>query len=404
MLNLSQHTILQRIPDLRVQIDSSNNLKLFTEDGILDCGPHGLAILDAFYKPNPLSEVLRKLQAQATGAQDWINLTNTIVQLYQAGILHDAQRMEPTLKATEHAYDAAPIHVRMLNDRARTSCFLAGIREVVRPGDIVVDIGTGTGVFAIAAAQAGAQHVYAIEASGIGELASAAFEANGLADRITLIQGWSTRINLPERADVLISEMVGNDPMSDYLLEVMIDARKRLLKSDARFVPSRVKVFGLPVTIPRAELMKHTFTAEVVQNWQTWYGIDFSPFAEAAGRSNQLFSIKPYIARDWQTLSEPVLLEDIDLKAVRQLLIDKTATTIATASGQLNGLLVYFEVELGPTTHLSIHPAQVESDSFRYSPVWILDRPLSLQVGERFAVTYKYRVSGAQGRVTVSHA
>jgi predicted RNA methylase len=69
-------------------------------------------------------------------------------------------------------------------------------------------------MLAIAAACA-SSHVYAIEASGIGKLAKAIFKANGLADRITLIEGWSTQVNLPEKADVLISEIIGNEPLGE---------------------------------------------------------------------------------------------------------------------------------------------------------------------------------------------
>lgn len=401
-MNLAPGTVLQRMPDLKIKIDSNNRLEITTVDGVLKCGPHGLAILDAFYQPRPVAAALDMLQSRAAGAQDWIDLTETIVQLHQAGVLYDARRASPALKASESSYDAAEIHVRMLNDQVRTSRFLDGIREVVRPTDIVVDIGTGTGVFAIAAAQAGARHVYAVEASGIANLARQAFEANGLADRITLIQGWSSQVSLPERADVLISEMVGTDPMGDYVLEVMLDARKRLLKPDARMVPGRVRVFGLPVAIPPAELARHSFTAETARDWRSWYGIDFSPFVEAAERSEQFFSIKPQLAREWQTFSEPVLLDDIDLMAIEELQLQKTSGATATSSGELNGLLVYFETEFGPTTTFSVHPAEVGDDSFRYNAVWILEQPLSLRAGDRFALTFRYRVPGVSSRVHVA--
>jgi predicted O-methyltransferase YrrM len=404
MLNLSPGTMLQRVPEIRLQIDSSNLIQVVTPEGTLDCGPHALLVLDAFYQPRPLAEALSKLQTQVVGTQDWINLTSTVAQLYQAGILRDESQIAPTLKADTSGYDAAPIHVRMLNDRTRTASFLAGIREVVRPGDVVVDIGTGTGIFAMAAAQAGARHVYAVEASGIGRLAQAAFEANGLADRITLIQGWSTQIELPERADVLTSEMVGNDPMSDYVLEVMADARKRLLKPGARLVPRNVRVLGLPVAIPRAELTKHTFTTEAVDNWREWYGIDFEPFAQVSVRSQHVFSVKPYDACDWPVISDPVLIEDIDLMAVEQLMVDRSVVAVAKTSDTLSGLLIYFEVDLGLTTRLSLHPSHAEKDSFRYSPVWVLGEPLEMRAGEHFVVTYRYRVPGSDARVSVARA
>jgi hypothetical protein len=392
--------VLRRAPDLQLHLDSSNTLAIRTQDGQVRCGPHGLGVLETFSHPRPLAEALRLLQSRLSGAQDWIDLMATIQQLWQAGVLQDERQSAPRLADDESGYDAARIHVRMLNDRARTAGFLRGIREVVRAGDVVVDVGTGTGVLAVAAARAGARHVYAIEASAIGKAAQAVFEANGLAERITLIPGWSTQVTLPERGDVLVTEMIGNEPLEERALEITTDAVKRLLKADARLVPSRLQVFGLPVTIPRAELRKHAFSVETVRDWQSWYGIDFSPLANVARGPRQRFWVDPYATRDWDTLAGPVLLADVDFKTTRGLAIDNTTTFTAGTSGLLDGLLVYFELELGPTTRLSTHPAQVQADNHWRSPVWVLANAWCLRSGDRFQVTYTHRPT----TVTVSRA
>jgi predicted RNA methylase len=78
-------------------------------------------------------------------------------------------------------------HACMLQDERRTGDYLAALAEAVRPGDVVLDIGTGSGVLAIAAARAGARRVYAVEASDIAEVAEQVFAANGVQDRVTLI-------------------------------------------------------------------------------------------------------------------------------------------------------------------------------------------------------------------------
>lgn len=390
-MNLTQDTVLQRVPDLRVNIDSSNNIEIYMEGRTIRCGSHGLVILDAFYQPTPLSEALRKLQIRIIGAQDWMDLMSTIIHLYEAGVLRDETQNKPIFRSDFYGFDSASIHVAMLNDRVRTSSFLVGIQEVVRPGDIVIDLGTGTGILAIAAAHAGAQHVYAIEASGIGKLAKAIFEANGLADRITLIEGWPTRITLPKYADVLISEIIGNEPLGERVLETTMDVLKRLLKPNARLIPNKVKIFGLPTTIPHDELMKYTFKAETLNNWQSWYGVDFSPLKEIVRNSPQTFFINSFLAKDWKTLSEPVLLAEVDFRDIGKLFIDNTAMITANASGQLDGILEYFELELGPTTRFSTHPIQVDASNHWRNPVWVIVDPLPLKAGDQFTVTYQYR-------------
>ncbi len=402
MANLNRDSILQRIPDLKVQIDSSNRIKISIAGKVFEFGPHGLAVLDVFSRPLSLSEALKKLQLRISGKQDSMDLMSTILHLYEAGILSEAEQSKPGLKADGFGYGAAPIHVAMLNDKTRTSRLIAGIREVVRPGDIVIDIGTGTGILAIAAVRAGAGHVYAIEATGIGKSAVSVFEANEVANRITLIQGWSTQISLSELGDVLTSDIIGSEPLAENVLEITADAVRRLLKPDARLVPNRIKIFGLPVTIPRTELMKHTFTEETVENWKSWYNIDFSPLVEVARDSPHIFSINPPLARDWKTLSEPILLADLDLKEARQPFIDnKVAVTVHTP-GRLDGILEYFELELGPTTRFSTHPAQTGTDSVRRNPVWVFDDPLYLNAGDQFIVTYRYRVTEDKISVRIS--
>lgn len=244
--------------------------------------------------------------------------------------------------------DTILLHVDMLNDRTRTESYLESISRTVQPGDVVLDIGTGTGIYAMAAARAGARHVYAIEAGPIARAARALFRVNGLADRITLLRGWSTQLWLPERADVLISEVIGNEPLAEGVIGVTKDALRRLLKPDARLIPSRIKIYGLPVMIPPSEMGALTFTPETLRNWKAWYGINFDLLARAARNSifDSLFGyfVNPKTMQSWQPLSEPVMLADVDFRTWRGYRINHTETVTATASGSLNALVVFFEL------------------------------------------------------------
>lgn len=402
MTDLNRDTVLQRVPDLKIHIDSSNNIKIYFEGRVIQCGVHGLAILDAFYQPTSIHEVLSKFQMKIKGVQDWMDLMTTIVHLHKVGILRDEAQNRPELGANTSGFESAPIHVAMLNDKQRTLTYLKGIQEVVHPGDVVLDIGTGTGILAIAAARAGARHVYAIEASGIGKLAKAVFKANGLADRITLIEGWSTQVKLPEKADVFISEIIGNEPMAENTLEITADAMKRLIKPEARLIPNKIRIAGLPVTIPRNELKKHTFTVETIQEWKSWYEIDFSQLVEVARNSPHKFFINPFLVRDWKALSAPVVLADIDLKNIKDLTMNNSITVTANTLGQLDGLLEYFELEVCPTKQFSTHPSKADATNHWLSPVWILTDPILLQTGDQFTVTYQYRKTEDRTQVSVS--
>jgi hypothetical protein len=298
--------------------------------------------------------------------------------------------------------DIAPeiiqFHVEMLNDKSRTSGYIKTIRKIVHPGDVVVDIGTGTGIMAIAAAQAGARRVYAIEAGRIGEVARHLFAINGFADRITLLHGWSTKTWLPERADVLISELIGNEPLAEGVIGITRDARRRLLKPGARLMPSGIKLFGLPVMIPDRELNKLTFTPQTLQNWESWYGITFGQLAKNGSRHRHQrlssrfgYLINPHRIRTWKPLSTPVLLADIDFNSWSSPWILTTKTAVADAAGRLNALVMYFELQAGSTSFLSTHPTMVDDRNHWLSPVRVFTEPIALQSGDQFKVTYWYR-------------
>ena len=135
MRPLAKNTMLQRVSNLRLSIDSSNQLEIFWEGKVCKCGRHGLAVLDTFSEPVCLSEALKKFENRIKGAQDWMDLASTISGLFEVGILIDEeQKKKPKINIRPSKYDGASIHVAMLNDRTRTISFLAGLKEIVRPG------------------------------------------------------------------------------------------------------------------------------------------------------------------------------------------------------------------------------------------------------------------------------
>ncbi len=126
----------------------------------------------------------------------------------------------------------------MLRDSIRCKAFQRAITEAVTPGCAVLDIGAGTGILSMFAAQAGARVVYAVEQTEIAEIAREIIKENGLRDQITVIQNDMAAIDLPEKVDVIVSEWLGGYGVDENLLPIIALARDRWLKPGGKMIPA----------------------------------------------------------------------------------------------------------------------------------------------------------------------
>src|SRR5919197_6000119 len=141
-------------------------------------------------------------------------------------------------------------HRSMIQDRERTGAYRRAIHEVVRAGDVVLDIGAGSGVLSVFACQAGARRVYAIEAGHAVEIARELIRQNDVEDRVVLINEVSSRAQVEEPVDVLVTETLWNFGFGEGLLGFVRDARERFLKRGGRIVPAAIAAWLAPVEVP----------------------------------------------------------------------------------------------------------------------------------------------------------
>jgi precorrin-6B methylase 2 len=399
--SLRPGTVLRRAPELELRITPAGDILVDTEQGPVSGGPHCLAILDHFAQPATLAEALDALGARAGGRQDWIDLSAAIVRLHEMGALHaDDEPERDSRHRARSTFDSPGPHVAMLEDRVRTTAFLAALEELVGPDDVVVDIGTGTGVLAIGAARAGARHVYAVEATPLAQQAREIVRANGLHETVTVVEGWSTRITLPERASLAVAEILGSEALEERALPALLDVRERLLRPGARLIPSKIQIFGLPVSIPEDAVGMLTFTPANTARWSSWYGLELGPLTDYAARLRHRVTARIEEARTWPALSDPVLLAEIDLATVVTPSVESVVSAAATASGEANGILAFFEARLSPGVVLSTNPAAEDGPTSWGIPVWLLPKPTELHPGRTFSLAYTY--SGGGGHVRLA--
>src|SRR4029077_16176472 len=125
----------------------------------------------------------------------------------------------------------------MIADRERFDAYSKAISKTVRPGDAVLEIGCGPGAFALLACQAGARKVYAIDSEEIVHFARELAAANGFADRMQFIESDSRKTDLPERVNVIVSDIRGSLPFFGHAIAAIEDARQRFLAPGGRLIP-----------------------------------------------------------------------------------------------------------------------------------------------------------------------
>jgi protein arginine N-methyltransferase 1 len=238
-------------------------------------------------------------------------------------------------------------HAFLLGGAQRIEAYSRAIAATVRPGDRVIDLGTGTGVFALLALRAGAAEVVAIEDTPAVALAREFARANGLEDRLTLVPRPSRRVTLPERARVLVTDTYDTLGLQDGLLGSVIDARDRLLEPGGDIVPRALAVHLAPLeATDRYAALLAPWSEDV-------YGIDFS-----AGREYALNVVQQAELSDEELLGLPRTAIRLDLVAVAQDAAAGECELAIARGGTLHGLAGWFSAQLAPGIEISNAPGQ----------------------------------------------
>jgi protein arginine N-methyltransferase 1 len=381
---LTAETELALVPGIRTRMGASGHVLIDTPAGpVVDAGPDGFAILAMFAGPRTLGDAIDAVQ----GRPDQILVASVMMALIETGALLDARTID-----VQRGWADPVEHAWMLHDHRRTGTYLQAIRAAVRPGDVVLDIGTGSGILAVAAARAGARRVFAVEASDIASVARDVFEVNGVADRVELIRGWSTQVELPEPADVLVSEIIGTDPLEEEILETTFDARHRLLAPGARMIPASLRLFAQPLAVPRDERWARTLDRAAIDDWRRRYGIALSPLLGARRREAVHWPTEDRVAAEWAPVGEPAELLALDLGSFGSTQVQATTELAIDRSGTVDAVLVTFGARLHGHIQLTHKPRRDERSSWS-SSVWFLPDRIEVEPGSRLQVTYSRRVA-----------
>jgi protein arginine N-methyltransferase 1 len=269
----------------------------------------------------------------------------------------------------------------MIRDQARTAPFVEALRRAVQPGSVVLDIGTGTGMFAFLACQFGAARVYAIEPDNAIEVGRRCAKSIPGGERITWIQGLSTEIDLPERVDVVIGDLHGVLPFFKGNIESLADARLRHLKPGGRMIPARDVLHAVPAHAP--EEYEHVQTP-----WrENPYGLDVS--AGAPFVFNQWWRARSEPALPENLLSSPRCWGVVGYASGLNEGLDRLLDWEIERPGTLHGLYVWFDGDLGDGVGYSNAPHLPEMVYGR--AFFPFEQPTEVAPGDRLQVQLTLR-------------
>lgn len=267
-------------------------------------------------------------------------------------------------------------HLVYVSDAVRMRALGEAIAERVKPGDVVLDLGAGTGIISLLACRAGARRVYCIDAGGIIGLAREIVRANGVEDRVVCLRGLSTRVELPERVDVVIAELVGRFGFDARLIEFLADARERFLKPGGAIIPASLELWVAPVD---ARELWHQ-----VEFWAgSPHGFDFAPARRIAVNASHAATLAAA-----HLLGAPARAAAVDLRAATPDRLKLDATIRIDRAGTLHGIGGGFTAALTERVTMTNSPLAPDSVDRRraFFPV---DRPVPVVPGDEVRIVMR---------------
>lgn len=235
------------------------------------------------------------------------------------------------------AGDVPSWHFYMVKDDARNRAFEAAIRRAVHPGCRVLDIGAGTGLLAMMAARAGAGSVVSCEMNpAIADVATEIVALNGYADRVRIVSAKSTDLDadadLAGRADLIVSEIVSNNLLSEDVLPTMADAVSRLLAPGGRMIPEAGQIV---VSLADWDGYGHDGMTDVA-------GFDMRPFNRLEQRPVRLKVGDPGI----ELRGQPADLFDFDFTSGGPWPDQQRSVELIADGNYINGVIQWIRLRL----------------------------------------------------------
>lgn len=210
------------------------------------------------------------------------------------------------------SYSSFGIHREMLSDKARTDSYRQAImcNPSLLNGAVVLDVGCGTGILSLFAAQAGASRVIAVDASEkMAATATQIANENGLLSSVQVLHGMVEDLNesiQPQSVDVLVSEWMGYCLLYESMLSSVLFARDKWLKPGGALLPDTATMFAAGFGKGGTSL----------QFWENVYGFNMSCVGKELVEDAAKFPIVDVVDKS-DIVTQTACLQSFDLMTMK---------------------------------------------------------------------------------------
>lgn len=141
MKSLSSDLILKRSANYSVSLHTDGTVTLFLPNRVVELSEHALPLLSLFSRPCRVERAFDILAPTVKSGEDWVAVRDTLAELWRNGLLTAVDPLHPQSLHPDKYADPGG-HTRLIDDRSRTDAIIEAVREVVQPGDRVIDVGT----------------------------------------------------------------------------------------------------------------------------------------------------------------------------------------------------------------------------------------------------------------------
>ena len=273
------------------------------------------------------------------------------------------------------ASDDLQFHAFCLTETgSRLDQYARAIALSVRHGDVVVDLGAGTGILSFLACAAGARRVYAIEASDAIRYGEILASARGVEGRVRFIHSPSSQVTLPERADVIVGDIHDTFGLQATGLGTFLDARDRFLEPGGILIPSSIQLLVAPVEA-------HDLYRKTVGIWQQQIqGVDLSPLRALAVNHCHAARFQPA-----QLIAAPSPVSEIALITMSGLHAGGTVRFGASRAGTLHGVCGCFVTTLAEGVVMGNVPGDSSTTNFAQA-FFPIETPQAIAEGDVISI------------------